>query len=383
MNSSKRLKYLGVSLFLIILLIVVVSIYHNLTQVSQYSILYISNFSKIEDIIALNTSTLFIVGSKTCGNISHGVAGYYYLNDNEFKQVNLSKLFCCGAIYSVAYNGSALMLAGACKINGVLHPAIALISNNKVTNLTSYIPRGYYPGRALVVAWFNKTWFIGGNFLFNLDQHYVSVMFLIGLKGNSTINLTLNISNILNQLPEGCILSLSVGHNCILIGGKFVIYLVLFKFNSTSIYVINTTKSIFKYPGFIISLSQFNSSTWVVGGEYFPVNSTICNPYLVLYNSLNSCINYIKLNYTIGFVTSVSSYNGNIVVSLRVPFKTPQGVEGGTVILEGKINALKQTFDEVNISINQLLFLNNRIIGGGYKVTGNADEGILIFLNEN
>lgn len=348
----------------------------------SYSILYIKNFSKIEDIILVNSSTLFIVGSKICNNVSYGVAGYYNLNTNKFVPVNVSRLFYCGAIYSVSYNGSDLMLVGASKINGVLYPVAALLTNsNKVINLTYYIPQAFHPGRALAVAWFNKTWYIGGNFLFNPGQYYVSVMFLVGIRGNHTINLTLNISNVLGQLPEGCILSLTAGRNCMLIGGKFVIYLALFKLNSSGIYAINVTKTIYKYPGFITSLYQFNNSLWIIGGEYFPINSTVCSPYLILYNTSSSNVYYMKLNFSIGFITNIVSCKGKVVISLLIPFNTPQGVEGGTVILEGNLSKLKQVFEGVNISVSQLLFVNNKIIGAGYKVIGGCNEGILIFLN--
>lgn len=375
--NPKNLRYLSIPIILIIIIIVGLIVYDTLNQ--NYMIIKLYEFNRIEVVIPISKNSILLAGSKFQGNSTIGVAGIYYLNNNSFVQLNLGNAFENGAIYAAAYNGSSILLAGTEYLNSEAVPAVYLYHSGQVINYTSLLSF-YRPGRVLAAAWFNNSWFVGGNFLFFQPQGAISIMFLVAIKGNKSIDFSHNISESLNQVPEGEILTLVPSNSNLLIGGYFVIYTAVFILNESTLNV-NISTEFYRTVGAIFSATNFKGE-WIVGGDYFtPQSSMSNNPYPLPYIAIlsNNSVREVNLSYQIGIVTGMASNNKSIAIALRIPFQNLQGITGGTVILYGNtISSLSRLYQSANVSISQLTFLGNRLIGVGYSIVKNNSIGIVL-----
>lgn len=373
----KNVKYLFIAITLILAIIIGLVTYTALNQ--KYMLVTLHEFNRIEAVVPLSKNSILLAGAKFKGNYTSGVAGIYYLDNGTFIQLNLGNAFKNGAILAAAYNGSDILLAGTEYINNQAVPAVYLYHAGKLINYTSLLSF-YRPGQALAAAWFNNSWFIGGDFLFFQPQGTISVMFLVAIQKNNTIDYTHNISESLNQVPQGRIITLVPSGSEMLIGGYFVIYTSVFILNKTTLNV-NVSTSFFRTVGAIFSAVNFRDE-WIVGGDYFTPQSVISsNPYPIPYMAIisDNHVDKVNLTYGIGIITSIATDNRSIAVALRIPFQNPQGITGGTVILFGNdVFSLQKIYQSVNVSISQLTFVGNELIGVGYSIVKNDSIGLVL-----
>lgn len=374
--NYKNMKIISIAMVVFFIILLVSAIYS--TDFSKnYSVIYLPKFSKIVSFTPISSNGILIVGNKILGNTTEGLAGIYYINNNSFINLNLNGSFYNGSIYSVASNGSSYLLVGAKYIGTELVPVAFLYDNGKIYNYSNYLSN-FTPGQAFAVDWFNRTWLIGGDFVMDQNNGLNTVMFLIGIKGNETIDYTKNISTELGELPEGEIFTINNNSNELLIGGSFSIYTSVFLLTNNNLNVDPSTV-LYKTPGSILTASPYGK-LWIAGGmEFTPQSAEAPQPYPVPYLiTVSNNISQINIPYKIGVITSIANENDKVALAIRVPFSQYQNVTGGSVILYGKLSSLSRIYQSENISIDQLGFIHDYLLGVGYKITTNSSVGVLL-----
>ncbi len=374
--NSKNIKIISISLAVFFIILLVSAVYFTYFG-KNYSIIYLPEFSKIITFVTLSHNKVLIAGNKILENGTEGLAGIYYINNNSFVNLNLNS-FNNGSIYSVAYNGSSYLFVGSKYIGSELVPVAFLYNNGKIYNYSKYLS-SFSPGQAFAADWFNKTWLIGGDFILYEDGGAQSIMFLIGIKGNESIDYTINISNELGAIPQGEAYTINNNSNQVLIGGSYSIYTSVFLLSNKELNV-NISSILYRTPGAILAASPYEN-IWLAGGlEFTPQSAEAIEPYPVpfLITIHNNNVSQINLLYKIGIVTSIATKGDKVALAIRIPFSESNNVTGGTVILYGKLSSLYKIYEGDNISINQLAFVHNYIFGVGYKITRNNSIGVLL-----
>ncbi|AWR96890.1 hypothetical protein DFR86_04510 [Acidianus sulfidivorans JP7] len=374
--NRKNLSYLSIAVIIILVAIIGSIVYVNLNH--SYNIVKLDSFTKIDAIYPISNNAVILGGYQEIGNYSYGVAGIYYFSNNSFLQFNLGNDFSNGVIYSIASNGSWILLAGGKYIGDTLVPSVFLYHNGISYNYSKFLSN-FVPGQALSASWFNNSWFIGGDFVYLNSNQSEQIMFLVSIHNNNSIDLTENITRELDQVPLGSIYTLDSSNNELFIGGTFAIYTSAFILNNNGLNV-NVSNVFYRTPGVIFSASYYNGN-WIAGGEYFtPQSIESSNPYPVPYLveiSGDNNVSQISLKYQIGIITAVASNNNNVGLVIRVPFQNSENIYAGSVVMVGKLSSLKSVYQANNVSINNLVFLGNKLVGSGYLLTGNNSIGII------
>lgn len=371
-----KLVFLGV----IITLIGIVSfysIYGYLTS-PKYEVIKLSEFSKIYSLQIISKNELLIGGVVLLNNntLPQGIAGIYFINNNTFIPFNVTKYFQGGYVYSLGYNGTFVLIGGSSRINDTLHTSLVGVNleNQKVYNLSKYISPFYQIGQIFSIDWTGSYWLVGGNaYITGVLQSPFLIPFL--LKVNSS-----GFHDLSPYLPS----------DFKVIGGSSTIYYI-FSNNNSSIIIggnaVNMTVTIldgskfenvsfnFLHIGVLLTANYWNGY-WVVGGENL-TNPDNPVPFIGIINGTR--ISPVNIMYKLGVVTSMTTINDNLVISIRVPFVSNNGTSYGSVVLYGNnINDLKTVYSKPFVVLEQLSNYNNLVVGAGYSQFGNYFNGTII-----
>ncbi|MEW9492385.1 MAG: hypothetical protein TQ35_0009350 [Candidatus Aramenus sulfurataquae] len=379
-KSRKHKEYLIV----VALIVVAVAFYLYYSSTSLFNVPVVKAMSgtyTLNDVVEVNGNVVAFAGSSQSNNISYGVAGEFFIQNSSYSFFNLGDYFQNGTIYSIAYNGSAFLLAGAQYIRegnvSVLQPEVALYADGKAINVSQLIPSFYTPGQAYVAAWTGKYWLVGGSALVIEGTAQYNVPFLVKVFPNLTsVDLT-------SRLPAFFYSPLSVGTGVYALssqGGQFAVggsHLFNYTFA-----VFNGTSFVDSLDGVGLILTVANSPDgWLIGGFNYSSKPDVTLTLLGIVNG--SGVHFIDLKYAVGVVVAVGYGDGEYVVSVRIPLinEASGTVSEEGIVLMGKTpTSLSEVYAGINVSVNSLALAGDHVVGVGYKVSNQVREGIIIVL---
>lgn len=150
-NGKKIL--IGLTLLVVVIAVIGFYLYYNSSLLfNPPEVKVIEGTYTLNDVIAVSNNVVAFAGANLSNNISEGIAGEYFLQNSSYLFFNLGEYLQDGTIYSIAYNGSSFLLAGAQSIKEnnvtVLQPEVVLYTNGKAINISKLIPDTYTPGQA-------------------------------------------------------------------------------------------------------------------------------------------------------------------------------------------------------------------------------------------
>ncbi|QIW23562.1 hypothetical protein EWF20_04920 [Sulfolobus sp. S-194] len=376
--SIVKLAFLAI-VIIILGIVVSYSLYDYFTS-PYYKMIEINTFSKIYSLIVINSNEVVLGGVKIINNtFPIGIAGIYFLNNNTFINFNVSEYFNDGYIYSLGYNGTAILLGGSTRINGTLHTSLVEINlqNYKIYNLSNFISPFYTIGQIYAIDWIGSYWLVGGNaYIVGVGQSPFLIPFLLKINSSGFYDLSPKLPSDFKVLGgSSTIYSIySTNSSSIIVGGNAVNMTVTIYHNNT-FYNISFN---FLHLGVLLT-SYYWKGYWLIGGENL-TNPENPEPFLAYIN--NSQVYPIRLKYQLGVVTSISSINNNIIIALRIPFIISNGTTYGSVILYGNnFKNLNMIISKPFIVIEDMVAYNNILYGVGYVQKGNYFYGMLLILS--
>ncbi|AAY81067.1 hypothetical protein [Sulfolobus acidocaldarius] len=379
-NGKKIL--IGLTLLVVVIAVIGFYLYYNSSLLfNPPEVKVIEGTYTLNDVIAVSNNVVAFAGANLSNNISEGIAGEYFLQNSSYLFFNLGEYLQDGTIYSIAYNGSSFLLAGAQSIKEnnvtVLQPEVVLYTNGKAINISKLIPDTYTPGQAYAASWTGSYWLVGGSSLVIEGTAQYNVPFLVKILPNLTsIDLTPKLPNYFySPLSVGSgIYTVSSHNGQFLVGGSHLFNYSVTLFNGSSFQ---------KYPqdpGSILS-SVYSPEGWIIGGYNYSSNPNVSLTMLGVVNG--SDIDFINLKYSVGIVVAVGYGDDTYVISLRVPAineGTGTASEEGIILMGKTLTSLSEIYSATNTSINSVTIAGNHLVGVGYTVTNQERHGIILIL---
>ncbi|EZQ04944.1 MULTISPECIES: hypothetical protein [Acidianus] len=367
---------------LIGLLIIAVGLFSftYLDSLPKYSIESINGISKIYAVDPLNNNEVLVGGIYFNSSYAHGIIGIYYLNNNTFIKINLGNYFNSSAIYSLSFNGSAILAGGASYIGNQLHTTLVMIKNGKIYNLSPDLSSFNALGQVFSTFWNGRYWLVGGNGFVPLGNGRGELVpFLIKIFPNGSYHeIAQYLPPDFKVLPQSTVYSISGNSTLTVIAGSNPVNMTVAISQGNS----NFSDVRFTYSPLGVLLTSYVGNNYVLVGGVNLTEPNISSTFLGVVKG--SVVQEVPLKYKVGAITSITYNSGKYYIAIaEVPFLNSTGQRiPGSVILEGQTPfSLKTVFSEPYYSVESLTSIGGKVIAAGYKYSGSGFEGILILMD--